>query len=197
MGATLGIAGGVLALPGIVQAALDYFAPDWVGPSHYGKTRTKEDFRAQNSLAMMNKAYDMAKSDSSLLHPALSHNFGDINTSFNGKAWRDMTPQEFQSILQSIQQDPSKLNAITGQAGSIPYLDERNKTYFANEAADYTRNLIAQRLGLPYQFTPPNERVRDYHGFSKDMPGMPNSMSPLNYDQARLTQNEYLQSMGN
>jgi hypothetical protein len=163
------LAGGVLAIPALVQQALQWFAPDWLGPSHYEKTRTKEDYKAQAFLGRMNQIYEMAQSDPRYFQAALQANYGPINTRFNDRPFGEMSQQELSAALTAIQQNPELLQSITADAGAIPYVDERNKAYFAGEAADYTRNLIAKALGLPYDFMPVNERVRDYHGFYKDV----------------------------
>jgi hypothetical protein len=168
LGATAGLAGGVLALPGIVQMALDYFAPDWVGPSHYGKTRTKEDFKGQSSIAKMGALSNLVEQNPQLLRAALNYDAGPVKTSFNGRAWADMAPEEFDAALASIKQDPNLLNSVTGDANAIPYIDDTNRSYFANEAADYTRNMIAKQLGLEYGFVPREHRARDYHGYTPD-----------------------------
>lgn len=178
LGATAGIAGGVLAIPGLVQFLLEQFAPDWLGPSHYDKTRMKSEAQGQGMLGAMNDLYDrVAKQgggDPRLLQAALAAKGGDrgsLRSFFNTPEaaaaelglqpgainWSDMTPQQFDAVMQWIGQDPSRLSAVAG-SGDLPYLETNRAQFYGGEAADYARNLIAQQTGLPYLFVEPEHR---------------------------------------
>jgi hypothetical protein len=149
---------------------LEEWAPDWLHPSHYGKTRSKEDRKAQGQLALMDLLSQRAQEDPRLTGAALGYDSGPIQARYNDRPLSEMDMSERVAMLDAIKADPKLLDLITADAGAIPYLGEEHKRYFANEAQDYTRNLVAKQLGLDYAFIPTQYRFSDHYGYSSGAP---------------------------
>jgi hypothetical protein len=163
VGATAGLAGGVLAIPGIVDMILRFAAPEMYGQSRYQLARDAANQKAQYATGTLQDLYGSVPANNmpatyaalrsqmgergavrSYLDPGTANSLGLSSGEFS-----QMSPQEFVTAMNWISEDPSRLSAVKG-SGDIGYLDQGAASGYGGQAAEQAKILIAKQLGLPY-----------------------------------------------
>jgi hypothetical protein len=197
---------GVLALPAIVKMLVDTFAPDYTD-YYFHRQASRDKGQAGGELARA--AYgaiptgDLPDTYGALRSELVPNDRNAMRSYLSPEAvkgagissgeWSQMSPQDFQTAMQYLSADPSRLNSIMG-SGDLGYLDSSETPAYAGQAQDAARALIARQLGLPYL------DVNGGAGYQVDPNGTPINIGQGGFDaqgQANITEDQYQSALAN